>query len=393
LFGFARKQTIIILVALAFKALLTVFALPLSPQSDFANWVYTTADAMSWIQMGRLPSISRFGVYTGQAIFLAPFFAAWQALPVTHPTIAQALSQPYSAEGYLLIFFMKSPIILFDFFAGLMVSLIAQATTAKPIALKAFFLWYLNPYPFYLMEYTGTYDVVSTAFVLLSVLLAMRKKPIGAGLSVSIATFLRLYPALILPFLVLHSLMRASKRTALELLASFFVPAVAALFSEMLNVGSAAAVVTAILQIPVQSPWVLYFAGIPILPFLTLTPFLLLVQLYLAARYWDAMFSPSNLVLSSLLALLVASYHHPYHLTWLLPLLTVYYVVNEDSTLLFALFFVTAYLYGLGYYAPDSPLLISLEPLFAGLFVGVKAWYLLKLNLHAMRPQIPPCSS
>jgi hypothetical protein len=66
-------------------------------------------------------------------------------------------------------------------------------------------------------------------------------------------------------------------------------------------------------------------------------------------------------------------------------LLTVYYVASDDSTVLFALFFVTAYLYELGYSAPSSYLLTRLEPLFAGLFVGVKAWYLLKINRHAIR--------
>jgi hypothetical protein len=389
IFEFSRKQSAAILAALVVKTLLTVFVFPVSPQSDFGSWVYGAESIMSWIQSGRIPAMDVFSVYLGQVGFLAPFFAVWQALPIAHPTITRALSQPYSAEGYLLIFLMKSPIILFDFFAGVLVSLIARASTAKPIALKAFFVWYLNPYPTYLMEYQGTYDIVSTVFVLLSLLLAMRKRPITAGLSISIATLMRLYPALALPALVLYALMKQSKRAALVLSASFFGPILSALFVEMLSLGSFAALVTTLGKITTISPWLLDFAGMPIIPFLTLTPFLIVVQVYLAGRFWRGeMLSATNLLLSSLLVLLVASYHHSYHLIWLLPLLTVYYVASDDSTVLFALFFVTAYLYELGYNAPSSNLLTRLQPLFAGLFVGVKASYLLKLNIHAIVPKI-----
>jgi hypothetical protein len=387
LLGFSRKQVALAVAILVVKMFLTVFVFQVY-SADFVNWTNSARKVLLSVQTGSILSIAELGVYTGQAIFLAPFLAAWYALPFPHPAVTQALSRPFFFERYSLIFLTKLPIILFDLLAGLMVSLIAKVASGRTLAPKAFFLWYLNPVPFYLMEYLGTFDVVSTAFVLIAVLMTMRKRLIRAGLSLSIATLLRVYPAFILPFLTLHALEKTSRRAIAEFLASYFAPVAAVLFGQTLVTGSFEGLVGTITQVLARQPWLFDFAGIPILPFLTFMPFLLVVQFHLSRRYWAAEnLSPMNLVLCCLLVILLSTYHHPYHLTWLLPLLTAYYVVNRDSTVLFVFFFFSAYLFSLGY-SSFSPL-ASYQPLFAGLFVGAKAVYLLRLNLHGMRPHVP----
>jgi hypothetical protein len=385
--SFSRKQVALIVAAVMIKAFITVFVFQVySP--DFVHWVGLAGNALFSIQKGNIPSIADMGVYTGQAIFLAPFLAAWYALPFAHPPIPDLLTQPFFVERYSLIFLMKLPIILFDLLAGLIVSIIVKPATGRTLAAKAFFIWYFNPVPFYLMEYLGTFDIVSTAFVLLAVLMAMKKKMVGAGLSLLIATLLRIYPLFILPFLALQPAKKMSGRASLELLLSYFGPIAAALLSQTFITGSLEPLVSTITQVLARQSYLLDFVGIPILPFLTFMPFLLIVQFHISRRYWAAEnLSPMNLVLCCLLVILLSTYHHPYHLTWLLPLLTAYYVVNRDSMVLFVFFFFSAYLYSLGYYSYSS--LASYQPLFAGLFVGAKAVYFLRLNLRGMRLPVP----
>jgi hypothetical protein len=381
----SRKQVGLVAAVLAIKTVLTVFVFQVF-SNDFVNWTNLARNVLLTLQTGSIPSIAELGAYTGQAMFLAPFLAAWYALPFPHPSIAQALSKSFFSEHYSLIFLMKLPLIVFDLLAGLVVSLIAKASNEGTLAAKAFFVWYLNPIPFYLMEYLGTFDIVSTVFVLLAVLMAMRKKLIRAGSCLSIATLLRIYPVLILPFLALQSLKKASTRATVEFLASYFAPIAAVLFAQALITGSLEGMIVTLAQVLTKQPWLLDFAGMPILPFLALMPFLLAVQFHLSRRYWAAEnLSPMNLALCSLLIILLSTYHQPYHLAWLLPLLTAYYVVNRDSTGLFVFFFLSAYLYSLGHYSAFS--LGSYQPLFAGLFVGANAVYLLRINLHGMRPR------
>lgn len=76
--------------------------------------------------------------------------------------------------------------------------------------------------------------------------------------------------------------------------------------------------------------------------------------------------------------------HQPYHFTWLIPFLTVYFMANDrKGAAWFALIFIGAYLASLGYSSVD-PFLMFVEPLLAGFFYGIKATYLVKVNLNAV---------
>ena len=379
--GFSKKTTIAIAAVFLLKTIITVFILPLHDPA----WIYVASRAWASIQNGVLPSITDMGVYTGMGIFLAPFFAAWSALPIAHPPLTEVLNAPLTTAGYMLVFLMELPIILFDLFAGLLISSIARTISSRTVAAKAFFVWYLNPYAFYLMEYSGTIDIVPTTIVLVSVLFAMRRKWTAAGLSMSVASLLRLFPIIAFPAFLFYVYRRHLTRAAIRLCVSFTFVMLTAVLVQGLALGSLNAVLDAIINLPSKQPWLSLFSAFPINDYLTYTPIIVAAQIYLIAALWKTHNnSIAYSVLASLLALMLASYHQPYHFMWVMPLLSLYHAINEDSSFLFSTIFVGAFLASLGFDTTNSTLIIF-QPLFAATFYGAKAAYLIRINWQAIR--------
>ena len=388
--GFSNKITIAIAVIFLLKTIATVFIVPVSTSSDFGNWVYLASDMYSQLVSGVVPSIEWAGVYAGMGLFLAPFYGAWRILPISHPTIAQALNSQLLAERVPLVFFMKLPIILFDLFAGLVIASIARNISPRNVSAKAFFVWYLNPYAFYLMEYMGmgTFDIVPTAIVLVSVLFAMRRKWTAAGFSLAVAALLRLYPIIAFPAFLFYVYRRHLTRATIQLCVSFAFVMLTAVLVQGLALGSLNAVLNSIINMLYKAPWLGLFYVFPINDYLTYTPIIVAAQIYLIAALWKTHNnSIAYSVLASLLALLLASYHQPYHFIWVVPLLSLYFAINEDSTFLFSTIFVGAFLASLGYDTTNSTLII-LQPLFAATFYGAKAAYLMRINWQAINFQV-----
>lgn len=390
--GFSKKITAAIAVIFLLKTITTVFIVPVSPYSDFSNWIHLASSMWISIQTGALPSLADTGVYTGMGLFLTPFFAAWSALPIPHPSLAEALTAPLSPVGYALVFFMKLPIILSDLFAGLIIGLIARSISLRNITAKAFFVWYLNPYAFYLMEYMGTFDIVPTAIVIVSVLFAMRRKWTAAGFSLSVAALLRLFPIVAFPAFTFYVYRRHLTRATIQLCLSFAFVILTAVLVQGLALGSLNAALNAIINLPSKQPWLNLFSAFPINDYLTYTPIIVAAQVYLIAALWKTHNNHiAYSVLASLLALLLASYHQPYHFIWVVPLLSLYYAINEDSKFLFSTIFVGASLASLGFDTTNSTLII-LQPLFAAIFYGAKAAYLIRINWQAINFRVAESS-
>lgn len=377
--------TAIIAIAFLTKILLTVFVFPVSPQSDFAHWVHGAAFTEALIRQGSLPPLSQTGAYTGMDLLLAPFYAVWSALPVAHPPLSQALGST-SEAGRLLVFLMKLPILLSDLFAGGFIAAIAASLSSREAALKSFFLWYLNPYALYLMEYYGTFDIVPTAIVLAAIFFAMKGRWASAGFSLSVASVLRLYPALLFPVFVFYALRDRRRFSAARMILSFAGLIFAGLMLVGVVSGSIDSVIRSIANLPVAEPWLSDFNAFEVTPYISLTPIAVAAQIYLVAAYWKRgtqMAGIASSVLATLLALLLTSFHHFYHFTWVIPLLTLYFVLAEQSPTLFAIILIGAYADSLGYFTTNSTLTLF-QPLFAGVFYGAKAAYLLKVNLPAL---------
>ena len=206
----SRRWFLLVPFLFTLKLLLSVFLTPVC--CDFANWIYTASFFFNDISRGALPQ-TLIGPYAGINLLLSSFFAIWTILPVSHPSLYTFIGYNYffvpSTPAYLLLIIMKLPILLFDLITGLVAYLIVRRTTgSSSIAAWAFLLWYLNPYNFYVISWGngGTFDVIPAAVVLMAVLFANQRRWASAGISLSAATILRIFPIIIFPFFMIYAL-------------------------------------------------------------------------------------------------------------------------------------------------------------------------------------------
>jgi hypothetical protein len=357
-----------------------VIAVLVPASSDFVNWINLTSINLRLISNGHLPTLVQEGPYLGLGLFITPFYAIWSILPAPNPTIS----------NYLLALTMRVPILLFDLITGILVYMIAKRlTNSGRLGELAFLLWYLNPFNMYLMISpwnSGEFDIIPTAFVALSIMLASNKRWSVSGLSLCLAALLRIFPIFLFPFLLFYA--RRSKGATARFAAAFALPLLVFLLVEMPQVSSGWIMAEAVLSMPLRFPWILRYLGFPLTSYFYLTPLLLLVQLYVCGKYWgDRSKSGMQLVLGPLLVLFVSTYHEPYHFIWALPFLTVYCIVNRDMLSAFAVLCLAGVLSSTVYGMPNSPVGI-LEPMLAGFFFGLKAVYLLSLNLESISPKL-----
>ena len=423
MFGLSRKWVIVVVAAAISKTMLGVLT-PVG--ADFTNFVVTAQWAWSSLSQGTIPFLS---VYTGIGIMLAPFYWLWTAMPIPHPPLVAIFGGldtslynfNMSLEGFLLVFAMKLPIVLFDLFAGVLIFILIRDTTgSSDNARKAFLFWYLNPYNIFMIEVWGSVDVIPAVFVLLAILFALKKRWVASGLTLSFATVLRIYPLLLLPVFLFFCL-RKTRRAAVALSVSYFAPLGVALYVLVGIFGSAQAAAGGLLNIAFSSPWLLRLYGIPLAPGvqntldkagLLLPLFLYPIQLYIASRFWKTRsYSLLSLATAFLLIHFAATTYEPYHFNWITPLLAVCYGVDRRRLRLLSILFVAAYI-SMYTYSDVSSLghaffflptfseamrsaalmqtrLFSLVheyvPLSMGIFHGLLGVLLIKLNLDEMQ--------
>lgn len=377
--------------------MLVILLTPIVGNSDFFNWVALARDVYVGLGNGNLTPVG-VSAYTGLGYMLSPFYALWALLPIHHPTLEEMIGA-HSAEATSLTLIMKLPILVFDLLAGILIfHLIRLVTGSVQKGGLAFLAWYLNPYNAYWTVFFGGYDIIPTVLLIAAVVFGSQKRWFWSGILLSLAGVLRLFPFLLIPFFILHS-SKDGTRAILRLLVSLLAPVVIAFAALGYAVGSYSTLWSALIAAPRQEPWLLKYYGVSITSDLfKLTPFLLIVQLYLARRFWtNTSFSLMHLTTASLLVLLLSSIGYGggtagvgYHLIWLSPFLSAYYSVSRGARWLFILTFISASLYPV---LPETlyrpPVLPLFEPLFAGWLYGFKAAYLLQLNLEGAEiPQV-----
>ena len=387
MFGLSRKWIALVVVAGVLKVLLVRMNLTFDPTSDFFNWTVGTGLVFVDLTHGKLPSIAVYGAYLGIEMLLTPFYWFWTLLPTQHPSV-YAMSGSSSPEAISLVILMKLPILLFDLAIGILLfRLVRQQTGSSRKAGVAFCAWYLNPYNAYWTVLYGGYDVIPTAFLILAVILGSGKRWFSSGLCLSLAGFLRLFPFLAVPFFLVYAL-RDSIRAALKLCLSCSLPLIATFLTQVYIAGSYDAALSELLEVPVKQSWLLYFYGASIAGnLLKLTPFLLLVQLYLAGKYWkNESSSLTHLTTACLLVVLGTTIYGIRgginHLVWVTPFLAAYCALNLDGLGLLILTLISATLYAPPISTRETELL---RPLFTGFLYGLEAAYLLKLNLDGGR--------
>jgi hypothetical protein len=397
MFSLSRKWMIVVLAVWAIKLILV----PLPPlNSDFLNWIGGSQQVFNILSNGKLPSVGAFGAYLGLYVFLAPFYWLWTLLPIQHATLAEMVTQTQpSLARYSLLYVMKIPIIVCDFFTGLLAfRLVGKLNPSR--ASKAFLSWHLNPFNWYWLYWFTTMDVVPAVIVLLAIQYGMNRKWSRCGLCLSLATILRLYPIFLLPFFAVFALWvegRSATRSLVHFASAFVVPIFLGMVVQGLVIGSFAAPLNTLLRLPVTQPEVADFLGFRLATFFTFTPFLLVLQLYVSFSCWKKNTALVLLVLAPLLVFFASGIGLGLWLIWASALLSIYYALDNDL-LLFSLTFLSGFLSPItmsplfiryfGYniqYQGDQPVIDLLGPCMSGIHYGAKIIYLLKLNLSRLR--------
>jgi len=374
--------------------------IPLPPLGgDFLNWIRGSQLVLNLLSNGKLSSVSGFGVYLGLDMFLTPFYWLWTLLPIQHGTLAEIATQP-SLARYSLTYVMKFPIILSDFFTGLLAfDVVGKLNPSR--ASKALLSWHLNPFNWYWLYWFTTMDVVPAVIVLLAIQYGMNRRWSRCGLCLSLATILRLYPIFLLPFFVGFALWverRPATRALVNFASAFVVPIFLGMVVEGFVIGSFAAPLITILQFPVTQPELADFLGFRLATFFTLTPFLMLLQFYVSFWCWKKNTALVLLVLAPLLVFFASGIGFGLWLIWVSALLSIYYALDNDL-LLFSLTFLSGFLspittspaftqyfgWRITYTMGSQPVIDLLGPCMSGVHYGAKIIYLLKLNLSRLR--------
>jgi hypothetical protein len=391
MFRLSRKLSVIVLAGWVLKIILV----PLPPlRGDFLAWVTLAQNVFTQLSTGRLPSLSVFGVYVGTGIFLTPFYWLWTLLPIHHIPIAEMVAHQ-SLARISMMYVMKLPILVADFVAGWFIFLLAEKVSPSR-ARNALLSWHVNPFNMYFLYWFTTMDVIPAVFVLVAIHYAVKRRWPLCTLCLFLATALRLYPILLLPFFAVYALWvegRIAAKPLVSFLAFFVLPLLLVVVAEGSVSGSLLPPVHAVLRFPLSQPEVSDIFGFRLGYFFTLTPVLMLLQLYALVAFWKRGTALSVIVLAPLLVIFASGTAFGLHFIWASPLLSVYYALDNDL-FLFALTFAsgllspittgTLFTYYFGWdltYQGAQPVIDLLGPCMSGVHFGTKIVYLLKLNL------------
>jgi hypothetical protein len=360
--------------------LLAMLLLPVSePGGDFGNWMVEAESVLQTMLSGHMPALSRYGVYIGIELILAPFYWLWTILPVQHPELTNLVQ--HTAPTISLGFVMKLPIFLCDVATLiLLLRIVRHITNSEPKSIIAGLAWFVNPFNFMMLYSFGAMDIIPIAVFLLAINFGLSGRWFRFGVSVIVSGLLRLFAFVAYPFFIPITRTKESK---VYFIFGSIVPIALAIGLIYLSGDTLAAVV----NIPVEQSWLLEFLGWNVLgmQFVRMSPVLVLFQLYVVARFWTKSANIVQLATVPLLALSIGATLYggeSQHFLWVSPLLSACVAMRLEDSWIFILTFFTAIM------APtNNPFYGSLpEPLLrdtflAGAFYAMKAVYLLRLNL------------
>ena len=336
---FAAKSVISILTPLSADFMLLG---PISSSQGIA-WVLGTGNpAVLWI-------LVMMGIHN-----------VWLLLPIDHTSLTLMMGLWYftpSFSSFLLVFMYKLPLIVIDFVSAFLLYRIAISLGVDYRgATAATVLWLANPYVTLTSEMWGGYDIVAQFFVLASILLLMKNRTITAALALAIGVGFKLYPLILLPAFLLFLLKQ--RRQAFRR----FLGATA--FSILLMTSAVFFVVGGGSHLRALARYFLDQSGFFTLSaFETYLPAYVALGLTVAATTFYLLLSYRlrasskeflvDSVFGQLLILFALSYWHPQYLVWILPFVTLDYVLHRPRPLYPILLIGSAFSYVLirfGYY-------------------------------------------
>jgi uncharacterized membrane protein len=251
----------------------------------------------------------------------------------------------------------KLPLIVIDFVSAFLLYRIAISLGVDYRgATAAAVLWLANPYVTLTSEMWGGYDIVAQFFVLASILLLVKNRTIAAALALAIGVALKLYPMVLLPAFLLFLLKqrRQAFKRFLGATASF---SILLMSSALFLVGGESHLRAFATYYLSESGFFRLSAFETYLPAnvalgltVAATAFYLLLSYRLRASRKEFLVDS---VFGQLLILFALSYWHPQYLVWMLPFVTLDYVLHRPSLLYPILLIGSAFSYVLvrfGYY-------------------------------------------
>lgn len=121
-----------------------------------------------------------------------------------------------SGDIFRNLFFLKLPLLLFDFAIGFMLLRLASDSKKAGFVFK---LWMLNPVVLHSAYASGQIDIYATFFVVLALKFTMDKRPYLAVSSLAFGTLIKSYPLILVPVAVMY--LAKSIRQFILLIAAF----------------------------------------------------------------------------------------------------------------------------------------------------------------------------
>lgn len=152
--------------------------------------------------------------YFTHAVFmkaLAPFYDFdfnWQFLIEKSDKIGQPAL-------LWLLFLLKTPYLVFDLATAFLLASLFEKISQKKLVFVA---WILNPVTLYATFAIGQFDIIPTMFVMASLWLVREKKRSLAVLSLGLGGAYKLFPLLLLPFLIVSATDKWKERFKLAIL-------------------------------------------------------------------------------------------------------------------------------------------------------------------------------
>ncbi len=319
--------------------ILAILLIPIG--GDFMSWTTGASLVLQNILVGKIPTLSTYGVYLGIEVFLAPFFWIWTILPIEHPKLTQLVQ--HSASTTALAFMMKLPIFLFDILTLIvLLRLVRRVTNSDRRSVAAGLTWFANPYNFYLLYFFGAMDIIPVAVFLLALNFALEDRWFRSGVSTVVSAALRLFAFATWPFFIPLTKTKATRN-------SFIIGSVVPIALVVGVLYLSHDTLATVFNIPAKQSWLLEFLGMTIGPtqFVKLSPVLILLQLYIVARYWRPNAGIVPLASVSLLSLLVGATVYgggSQHFLWVSPLLSACLAICPRDAWIFVLTFISALL-------------------------------------------------
>lgn len=377
------RWRIVVAIIGVIKLLLMLLIPPIPPPpGDIFNWAGLARFELAVLTSGHFPSIATTGIYGFMSFVLVPFYWLWTLLPIEHPQLKTIIVYYSSTPAVLLSFLLNVPTFVADIATGILLfKLVRKLTGSSARGRLAFLAWYANPFNIFWINVYGGMDIIAASVFMLALLLGGEKKWFRSGVSLSIASILRIFP--FFTFLFFLPAIRIGRcRGYVYMLTGFLLPLVCGL---IVIYGTGAGTLTAITRIPERQYWLLDFLGWNLTTqYVKSGLVLVIVQLFVVYRYWRRNSLLVHLVTASLLALSVGALAYgggSHHFLWISPLLTVCLALDPDQLPIFILTFLTASLsppiFGLPIFSP----LPDTVTFAWGAFWAAKATYLVKINL------------